>query len=253
MLDDVADPAAQLHRVDVRDVLAVEQDAPGGRLDQPVDHPQHGRLAAAGRADQHDQLAARARPGRARARPRCRRGTACGRPRAGSSAPWVASTRALPVRSVCVSAECWPRRSRATPGSPGSTCRTTRRTSAALWRARRADRRGGARRAARRLAAGGARATASARSPARSWASPASSTRSRRWRCSPSSPRCRVRADRRTVLIGLVLYALLVLVRNIAHRAATGAGRRAGGAAGMGYGRAGCSGRSSCRWRCPAS
>ena len=33
LLDDVADPAAQLHRVGRGDVLAVEQDPPAGRLD----------------------------------------------------------------------------------------------------------------------------------------------------------------------------------------------------------------------------
>ncbi len=36
LLDDIADPAAQLHRVDLRDVLAVDQDPARGRLDQPV-------------------------------------------------------------------------------------------------------------------------------------------------------------------------------------------------------------------------
>ena len=46
-------------RVDVGDVLVAEQDPARGRLDQPVDHPQDGGLAAAGRPDQDDQLAGR--------------------------------------------------------------------------------------------------------------------------------------------------------------------------------------------------
>ena len=59
LLDDVADPAAQLDRVDVGDVLAVELDPPRRRLDQPVDHLQRRRLAAPGRPDERDELAAR--------------------------------------------------------------------------------------------------------------------------------------------------------------------------------------------------
>ena len=59
LLDDVADAAAQLDRVDGGDVLAVDEDAPGGRLDQPVDHLQRRRLAAARRSHQHHELAAR--------------------------------------------------------------------------------------------------------------------------------------------------------------------------------------------------
>ena len=84
LLDDVADAAAQLHRVGVGDVHAVEVDPPGRRLDQPVDHLQRGRLAAARRTHQADQCAARdvevelVRP------PPCRRGRSCPRPRAGS-------------------------------------------------------------------------------------------------------------------------------------------------------------------------
>ncbi len=57
LLDDVADPAPQPHRFDVRDVLAVQQDPPGRRLDQPVHHLHRGGLAAPGRADERDQLA----------------------------------------------------------------------------------------------------------------------------------------------------------------------------------------------------
>ena len=39
------------------DVVAVEEDATRRRLDQPVDHAQHGRLAASRRADEHADLA----------------------------------------------------------------------------------------------------------------------------------------------------------------------------------------------------
>ena len=57
LLDDVADLAAQEVAVDVGDVLAVEQDAARGRLDEPVDHLERRRLAAARGADEHDDLA----------------------------------------------------------------------------------------------------------------------------------------------------------------------------------------------------
>jgi hypothetical protein len=56
-LDDVADPAAQLHRVLAHDVLAVDEDAPRARLDEPVDHSHRGGLAAARGPDQDDRLA----------------------------------------------------------------------------------------------------------------------------------------------------------------------------------------------------
>jgi hypothetical protein len=55
-LDDVADPASQLHGVDARDVVVAEQDPPGAGLDQPVDHLHRRGLAAARRPDQHRQL-----------------------------------------------------------------------------------------------------------------------------------------------------------------------------------------------------
>jgi hypothetical protein len=57
LLDDVADAATQLHRVGVGDIDAVEVDPPGRRLDQPVDHLQRGRLAAARRPHQADHCA----------------------------------------------------------------------------------------------------------------------------------------------------------------------------------------------------
>ena len=40
-----------------RDIGAADQDAPGGRRDEPGDHPQRRGFAAAGRAEQGDQLA----------------------------------------------------------------------------------------------------------------------------------------------------------------------------------------------------
>ena len=56
LLDDVPDPAAQLHRVDMGDVVVAEEDAAAGWLDQPVDHLHGGGLPAARRTDQHAQL-----------------------------------------------------------------------------------------------------------------------------------------------------------------------------------------------------
>ena len=41
----------------VRDVVAVEEDAPARRLDEAVDHAQERRLPAARRADEHRELA----------------------------------------------------------------------------------------------------------------------------------------------------------------------------------------------------
>ena len=57
LLDHVADASTQMHRVDVRDVLVLDVDAATRRLDQPVDHAQQRRLAAARRADEHRDLA----------------------------------------------------------------------------------------------------------------------------------------------------------------------------------------------------
>ncbi len=56
LLDDVAHPAAQLDRFDAGDVGAVDQDAPLGRFDQPVDHLHGGGLAAARGPDEGDQF-----------------------------------------------------------------------------------------------------------------------------------------------------------------------------------------------------
>ena len=59
LLDDVADRPAQVDHVALRDVLAVDEDPPRRRLDQPVDHLEAGRLATARRSDQHADLAGR--------------------------------------------------------------------------------------------------------------------------------------------------------------------------------------------------
>ena len=57
LLDHVSDVATQFDRVDPGDVVAVEEDATARRLDEPVDHPQRGGLAASRRADEHADLA----------------------------------------------------------------------------------------------------------------------------------------------------------------------------------------------------
>ena len=57
VLDHVADVAPQLHRVGLHDVPPGHDDAPAGQVDEAVDHPQGGRLAAARGADEHADLA----------------------------------------------------------------------------------------------------------------------------------------------------------------------------------------------------
>ena len=57
-LDDVTDSTAKLNGIDIGDVVVTEEDASRRRLDEPVDHAHRGRLAAAGRTDQHADLAA---------------------------------------------------------------------------------------------------------------------------------------------------------------------------------------------------
>ncbi len=52
LLDHITDMATQLHGINPRDILAVDNDLAFGRIDQPVDHPHGRRLAATGRADQ---------------------------------------------------------------------------------------------------------------------------------------------------------------------------------------------------------
>ena len=64
LLDDVADAAAQLDRVLRHDVAAADQDLAGRRLDQPVDHLERRRLAAARRADEDADRACRHREAR---------------------------------------------------------------------------------------------------------------------------------------------------------------------------------------------
>ena len=56
LLDDVADAAAQLDRVELEDVGAVDEDPPTRGLDEAVDHAQRRGLAAARRADQDAEL-----------------------------------------------------------------------------------------------------------------------------------------------------------------------------------------------------
>src|SRR3954470_23042790 len=59
LLDDVADGAAQAHRVSAGNVLAGDEDTAGGRLDQAVDHAHGGGLAATGGPDQDADRALR--------------------------------------------------------------------------------------------------------------------------------------------------------------------------------------------------
>ncbi|MNS94377.1 hypothetical protein D3C72_1285920 [compost metagenome] len=61
LLDHIADLAAQGHAVDAAGVLALDAHGARGRLDQPVDHLQRGGLAAARRAEEDADLAARHR------------------------------------------------------------------------------------------------------------------------------------------------------------------------------------------------
>ncbi|SKF62037.1 Uncharacterised protein [Mycobacteroides abscessus subsp. abscessus] len=53
LLHHVADPSAQVHRVEGGDVLVVDQHASGAGVDHPVDHPHQGGLAAAAGPDEH--------------------------------------------------------------------------------------------------------------------------------------------------------------------------------------------------------
>ena len=56
VLHDVADAAAQLHRVARRDIRAVDEHLAARRVDHAVDHAEQGGLARAGRADEHRGL-----------------------------------------------------------------------------------------------------------------------------------------------------------------------------------------------------
>src|ERR1700680_2099584 len=58
LLDDVADRAAQFDDIASRGVHPVDGDNAAGGLDQPVDHLESGRLAAARRSNEHHRLAA---------------------------------------------------------------------------------------------------------------------------------------------------------------------------------------------------
>src|SRR3954468_12974465 len=59
LLDDVADTSAQLDGVLGHDVLTADEDVARRWLDQPVDHREARRLAAARRSDEHTDLAGR--------------------------------------------------------------------------------------------------------------------------------------------------------------------------------------------------
>lgn len=58
-----ADCRAQRLELDVGDVLAIDEDAPRGRVVEPEEQPEDGRLAAAGRPDERYLLARRDREG----------------------------------------------------------------------------------------------------------------------------------------------------------------------------------------------
>lgn len=58
-LEDVANAAPQGDRIGIRGVLAVDMDFSGGGFDEPIDHLECGRLAAAGRAEENDCFAGR--------------------------------------------------------------------------------------------------------------------------------------------------------------------------------------------------
>ena len=59
LLDDVADAAAQLHRIDPVGIAPGNEYLARGRKDQPIDHAQGSGLAATGRTQQHARLAVR--------------------------------------------------------------------------------------------------------------------------------------------------------------------------------------------------
>ena len=58
-LDDVAETAAQRHRIEGGDVVVVDADRTGVRRDQPVDQPERGGFAGARGADEHAEFVAR--------------------------------------------------------------------------------------------------------------------------------------------------------------------------------------------------
>jgi hypothetical protein len=57
LLDHVADLAAQLSRLALQHAAPAEQDVAAAQRDHPVDQAHRGRLARAGRSDEHAHLA----------------------------------------------------------------------------------------------------------------------------------------------------------------------------------------------------
>ena len=225
LLDDVADAAAQLRPGPCAVTSSPSsQDRAGGRLDQPVDHPQRGGLAAARRADQH----ARSR------RRRTSSGQSCDRDRA-------VGVSLLPSRSslIIVSPLVEPV-IEGVDGEPPTSGPSAYRCGSELpaaQRMRSAPRSTSGSRSAELVAgttehlritliSGGRRAViAPARwrswpagsgglAPARPRRLDGGSTRFRRSRCSPCCCRSPGLSER-TVVIGLVLYSLTILVRAV--------------------------------------
>ena len=232
---------------------------PRGRLDQPVDHLQRRGLAAAGRADEDDELARARCRGRAPGRPPSRRRRSC-RPRTRRimvcAVPPIGNLHAVTLLAAAAGASasadgptcysrltnewiCWPVRRGLPAGDPARHARAPRDHRAV-----------GPPRCGHRLPAGAARPPVRpARVDDRSASPPRIYT-------IPSLALLPLMVpftglSKTTVVIGLALYALTILVRCDARGAARGAGRGRGvrDRARLRR-RAGCCSGSSCRSRC---
>ena len=126
-----APPRAQRRRVELAEVLALEQHPPGRRLDQPQQQPPERRLAAAGFADHAQRLAggitARSTPSTARTTLPPRLKQVPPRRRNGAPGPPTCSSRAPAARRRPCAALMRPRRAggpdRAAPGGrPSASC-----------------------------------------------------------------------------------------------------------------------------------
>ena len=260
VLDHVADPAAQLDRVDPRHVVVAEQDPSGARLDDAVDHLHRGRLAAARRAHQHGQLAGGEGQvqlpdgdgavgvdlAHAVEADRLRATGGAGapgilrwsgrlewqyRPRGGLPGERSVLSGASDVVPLAADAGLNPWFSPSWVIDNWSLIVPLLAQHVRLTRGVGPDRRPGG------LPAGAGRPAQQAAGRARSSGCRRWSTRSRPWRCSPSS-RPFTGLSETTVAIGLVLYSLVILVRNfLAGLQAVPADAREA-ARGMGYGRA---------------